>query len=147
MTNQEILLSKILRDAGYSVTKQRQIVFEILNDSEPLSMSEIIIRAKGQLDRASIYRIISLFDHLGITQRLNIGWKYKIELTDKFAEHHHHLTCLKCHSVTPINQQKLESFIDLIASQQSFKPIEHQLEIQGLCQNCQGIRVGSQQVR
>jgi len=31
-----------------------------------------------------------------------IGWKYKLELSNAFQHHHHHLTCLQCGGVTPL---------------------------------------------
>lgn len=102
-------------------------------------MYELYDLAKGQLDRASLYRIITVFEELGIVQRINIGWKYKIELSDKFAEHHHHLTCLKCHKVIPINEHELESFISNLAGSHEFKPVEHQIELQGYCKDCQTV--------
>lgn len=129
-------LKEILHEHGYSVTAQRLLIFELLNDQEPMAMHELYKRARSQLDRASIYRIVALFEHLGIVRRINIGWKYKVELGDKFAEHHHHLTCLKCHKVVPINEHELEAFITNVALSHRFKPVEHQVEIQGYCESC-----------
>jgi Fur family ferric uptake transcriptional regulator len=99
-------------------------------------MYELYDLAKGQLDRASLYRIITVFEKLGIVQRINIGWKYKIELSDKFAEHHHHLTCLKCGRIIPINEDELEAFFEGLAHSHKFKPTEHQVEVQGYCETC-----------
>src|SRR6266545_4326582 len=86
---------QILRDHHQSITGPRMAVFEALLGEEPLSMRELAEKVRG-IDRASVYRAIDLFERLGIVQRLNTGWKYKLELTDKFAEHHHHLTCVNC---------------------------------------------------
>ena len=99
-------------------------------------MHQLVQRATGKMDRASVYRTISLFERLGILDRLNIGWKYKLELSDKFAQHHHHLTCLNCHKITPINAAKLEAIIAAIGAEQHFTPTEHQIEIQGYCVGC-----------
>ncbi|HEX4775053.1 MAG TPA: Fur family transcriptional regulator [Candidatus Saccharimonadales bacterium] len=133
--NQDI--ATVLRENGLSVTKQRLFVFELLEGKEPLSMYELYDLAKGQLDRASLYRIISIFEELGVVQRVNIGWKYKLELSDKYTEHHHHLTCLNCQKVIPINEAELEAFITNLAATHNFKPAEHQIEIQGYCLACQ----------
>jgi len=136
MSSKKYDLEEMLRESGHSITKQRVLVFDLLTDQEPMTMYELYDRAKGRLDRASIYRIITLFEKLGIVQRINIGWKYKIELSDKFAEHHHHLTCLHCHKVIPINEHDLETFITNLATGHNFSPIEHQVEVQGYCQSC-----------
>ncbi|HSX47831.1 MAG TPA: Fur family transcriptional regulator [Patescibacteria group bacterium] len=125
-----------LKNTGYSLTNQRQLVFNFLVGQEPVSMNELIQRLKNKLDRASIYRTIILFEKLGIVHKLNIGWKYKIELTDMFAEHHHHLTCLNCSNVIPINQNKLENFIKNIGGEYNFQVQSHIIEMQGLCKAC-----------
>jgi Fe2+ or Zn2+ uptake regulation protein len=136
MVNLENDFRTLLKNHGHSITDQRLLIFNLLLGKEPLTMHELINQTNDQIDRASIYRIIGLFDQIGITQRLNIGWKYRIELTDKFAQHHHHLTCLSCHRVIPINKDELEEFMSQLASAQKFTPIEHQVEIQGYCDKC-----------
>jgi Fe2+ or Zn2+ uptake regulation protein len=136
MINLENDFKGLLKKHGQSITEQRLLIFNLLLGKEPLTMHELIERANDQIDRASIYRIIGLFDQIGVTQRLNIGWKYRIELTDKFAQHHHHLTCLSCHKVIPINKDELEDFMSQLAIAQKFTPVEHQVEIQGYCNKC-----------
>jgi len=136
MVNLENTFKDLLKSHGYSITDQRLLVFNLLTGQEPLTMHELIERVDNKIDRASIYRIIGLFDQIGITQRLNIGWKYRIELTDKFAQHHHHLSCLNCHRVIPINKDELENFMTQLALAQQFTPVEHQVEIQGYCSYC-----------
>lgn len=129
-------IATILKNNGLSVTKQRLLVFNILEGREPLTMYELYGLAKGQLDRASLYRIVAVFESLGIVQRVTIGWKYKLELSDKFADHHHHLTCLKCHKIMSIRGKDLEAFINGLGASHDFQPIEHQVEIQGYCKEC-----------
>lgn len=126
----------LLKRHKASVTTARMVVFEALVGQEPLSMHELVARVKS-VDRASVYRAIQLFEELGIVQRLYNGWKYRIELTDKFSEHHHHVTCTQCGQTTAINEAQLEAFIEQIAHSYGFMPEAHQIEIQGLCQACQ----------
>lgn len=130
-----------LKTAGYSLTTARTSVFEALVDQEPLSMHDLVLRASS-VDRASVYRAVELFEQIGIVQRLNTGWKYKIELTDMFQAHHHHVTCTRCGTTTAINEEALEQFIEQLARAQGFTPSAHQIEIQGLCRACQSIALG-----
>ena len=136
MVSGKELFKSLLKDAGQSITTARMHVFDALDSQEPLSMHELVLRARG-VDRASVYRAVQLFERLGIVQRLNTGWKYKIELTDKFAEHHHHLTCLQCGKTIAIGEAELEDVLAGIAACHRFKPSAHQIEIQGYCENCQ----------
>src|SRR5688572_4171953 len=95
---------ELLRQHGYSVTRVRLLVFGLFLNREPMTMHAVIGQARS-IDRASVYRTVDLFEKLGIIQRLTTGWKYKLELTDIFTGHHHHLTCLDCGSTQPINEQ------------------------------------------
>lgn len=135
MTSAKDSFRSLLKGQGYSITQARLAVFDALLGQEPLSMHELVARAQD-VDRASVYRTIDLFERLGIVQRLNTGWKYKIELSDKFTDHHHHITCVQCGKTVAMNEHELERFIDLIAREQGFTPISHQIEIQGLCEAC-----------
>lgn len=120
-----------------SLTKTRQIIFRALQGSEPQTMHEIVMACQGQVDRASVYRAIMLFEKIGILQRLQIGWKYKLELSDAFHYHHHHLTCRQCGRTTPLREDtELENRLAGLAKNQGFTMGGHQLEIQGICQDC-----------
>lgn len=128
-------LKNLLAHHHYSLTRPRQKVFMALQGQEPLTMHQLIV-VIPEVDRASIYRTISLFEEIGVVQRLQQGWKYKIELSDTFAAHHHHLSCTQCKKVIPINEYALEQFIEQLAAQNHFHAHSHQVEIQGLCKSC-----------
>jgi len=130
-------LRQTLKRQGYSLTSSRQKVFEALEHHEPQTMHELIVACPA-IDRASVYRTIALFEKLGIIQRLQIGWKYKLELSDAFSHHHHHLSCIRCGTVVPLPEDKLlEKKLHSLAIAQGFSPQDHQLEIRGLCSACQ----------
>ena len=126
---------QLLKASHQSITNARLAVFTALLGQEPLSMHQLIERVRV-VDRASVYRAVELFERLGVVQRLHTGWKYKLELTDKFAEHHHHLTCTQCGRTISMNEADLEQVIARLAASHHFTPTTHQIEIQGLCQLC-----------
>ena len=131
-------LKRILTTNNYRFTKARQATFQLLIASEPQSMRQIIEKANGTVDRVSIYRNIELFEKLGIVHRIYIGWKYKLELSDEFMAHHHHLSCLGCGKVVDIEDEKhIDEFIEQAASKAGFTPRRHIFEVDGYCQNCQ----------
>jgi Fur family ferric uptake transcriptional regulator len=130
-------LRTLLKRDGASLTKPRKVVFDLLLNQEPQSMQVIVKRAGGKVDRATIYRTVELFERLGIVHRLNIGWKYKIELSDVFQGHHHHFYCTNCNKTFPLPANAmLETMIDSATGKDGFSPRGHQLEVYGLCQNC-----------
>ncbi len=130
-------LNIVLKAHGQSLTASRHIVFKALLNKEPQSMNEVISGCRGRVDRATVYRVIGLFEKLGIVQRLQIGWKYKLELSGAFHHHHHHMTCVACGLTAQIPEDAhLEQHLRDTATKQSFVMQGHQLEIQGLCANC-----------
>ena len=132
------ILNDILKRNGFSTTKPRRLVFELLDGHEPQSMHELFIRANGGIDRASLYRIIRIFEQTGIAQRVYIGWKYKLELTDIFSHHHHHISCLSCHKLIAISEDtEIEKLIMALAKKHNMLATSHQLEVQGYCEQCQ----------
>lgn len=125
-----------LKKSGHRFTQQRQDVFMALQGRQPQTMHQLET-ACPDTDRATIYRTVALFEQLGIVQRLQIGWKYKLELTDAFSRHHHHMTCLRCGRVISFGESpELARQLRWIAASNRFKIRGHQLEIQGLCQRC-----------
>jgi Fur family ferric uptake transcriptional regulator len=131
-------LANSLKRHRQSLTKARRVVFAALQDKEPQTMREVVLACWDQVDRASVYRTIALFERIGIVQRLQIGWKYKLELSDTFHHHHHHLTCETCGKTIPLAEDPLlEKRLRSLAQTQNFMMRGHQLEIQGICQNCQ----------
>lgn len=100
-------------------------------------MHDLTERLDGVIDRASLYRTISLFEKLGIVHRIYIGWKYKVELSDVFLHHHHHISCIACGKVVPIKEEaRIEQMFKELAAAYNFKAQGHQLEIQGYCERC-----------
>jgi Fur family ferric uptake transcriptional regulator len=134
---QQGILTDLLRQNGYSLTQPRLVIFNVLRLHQPLTMKGLSNRCK-KIDRATVYRTAELFEQLGIANRLTIGWKYKLELSEAFSEHHHHLHCSGCGKTfdVPANPS-LEAMIKDISSQRGFLARVHQLEIDGLCENCQ----------
>ena len=131
------LLGRTLRQHGYSVTKARQSVFSLMWRQKPQSMRELLKRADGNFDRTSLYRTIHIFEKTGIVQRIYIGWKYKLELTDIFTHHHHHISCIKCGKLLALKEDdELERLIKKLALKNNMTEIRHQLEIQGYCLEC-----------
>jgi Fur family transcriptional regulator, ferric uptake regulator len=128
---------QMLSNGGYRLTDARIDTFKLLMGSEPQSISQILARAKGKIDRVSVYRSIELFEKLGISHRVYIGWKYKIELSDDFVAHHHHLSCLGCGKIIDIeDEEHMNSFIKEVTLKFNFKPRRHQFEIDGYCAEC-----------
>ena len=138
MSRELATLEEKLKSQGHSMTTVRKTVFMSLLDKEPQTMAEIANSLKDTVDRASVYRSIALFEELGIVERLQLGWKYKIELSDSFAAHHHHITCTSCGRVQAFEESSVIEFeLKQLANEAGFLETGHQVEIRGICTQCQ----------
>jgi Fur family ferric uptake transcriptional regulator len=136
MNRETALFRELLKKHGYSLTRPRQELFQVLQTHNACTMHELT-SLLHQFDRATVYRTTSLFEKLGIIHRLHIGWKYKLELSDIFHHHHHHLTCSNCGRITILKEDTvIEKRIISLSQYVNFTPTDHQLEIRGLCQAC-----------
>jgi Fur family transcriptional regulator, ferric uptake regulator len=130
------ILDHALKEHRVSLTKPRKQVYEVLSHNEPLTMQELIALLPD-LDKTTVYRTVELFEKLGIVQRLQIGFKYKVELSNQYQEHHHHVTCMRCGQTTALPEDELlEDRLAELARAQGYDPKDHQIEVRGLCSNC-----------
>lgn len=134
---EEKLLRNILKDNDLKVTQPRLAVFRLLLSKKPKSLAELTTESQGKIDRVSVYRIIDLYERLGVVRRVALGWKYKIELSEIFSDHHHHIVCLQCNKVVAVHENEAsKKVINDLALGTGFAVTSHQLELQGYCPKC-----------
>lgn len=131
------IFASILKGNGYSMTLPRRAVFDSLAEHGSMSMAELSGSLSSVCDRASVYRTIELFEKLNIAQKIAVGWKNRVELSDIFQAHHHHAVCVTCQRVVDFQEiPELEAALKKLGEQIDFKITDHSLELQGYCQNC-----------
>ncbi len=137
MDRETRIFKAIIKRNGYSFTKPRRRLFHILQEKDSLTIPQLITLLSRH-DQATVYRNIKLFEQLGIINRLRLGWKSKLELSDIFKHHHHHLSCVNCGKITILKENPIiEHEITALSRLRNFKSMDHQLEIRGLCSTCQ----------
>ena len=84
----DIILQK-LRDKGYRITKQRQILIDIILDNDCSSCKEIFYKAvklDSNIGVATVYRMINALEDMGTINRKNM---YKLsEIEEKNCDDH-----------------------------------------------------------
>lgn len=134
------LFRQKLKEKGLSDTGPRLAVFEALlaSDHEPMTMNQLIKATAAKADRASIYRTVKVLEDIGVVRRLNIGWKYKLELSDDFHGHHHHISCIKCGKTHATHDEEyFEELLSSLSLRHGYVMTDHQLDIRGICRDCQ----------
>lgn len=144
MADQHFLqFKRHLKKTGHFCTAPRMRLFGVLQNHPNLTIKEIISRVRKH-DQATVYRNIALFESLGIITVTKYGWDTRIELTDDYHPHHHHISCTLCGSITPLpHSLQLESEIEKLVVFTNFTPQSHMLEVRGLCHTCQNSMTSS----
>ena len=135
-------LLKELRARGVRITSQRRVVVEIIQEvPRHLDASELLRLAKereSNIDRATVYRTISLLKHQGLIDELDLmhieGEKHYYEV--KTSKDHCHLACLRCGAIFEYTSPSFDELKKEIAKQSSFEIAVLRLEVGGICKKC-----------
>lgn len=130
--------TNMLKQRKLRLTGARLSLYNFLSDNnQPISINKLVASLSAKADRASVYRNIELFEKIGIINKVYTGWKYRVELSEQFRPHHHHLSCRKCGKITPISLgDQMEKAIENFGDKHGFKITDHQIELNGLCRKC-----------
>ncbi len=129
----------ILRKNSLYVTRQRIALFKLLfNEPKPLPLQDIAKKLNKKLDLVTVYRNIESLESVDVVKKIYTGWNYRVELSEKFREHHHHLTCTRCSKTVRINLgQAIEDELKSIGKSHNFTITNHEVELYGFCKKCQ----------
>lgn len=129
-------LKVILQIHHKRITSNKLLIFDQLNGHTPLTPLELHANVAEEVDRATFYRILKEFRDLNIIKDVVINGVRKMELSDQFSSHHHHMLCVKCGDVITIHDIKLEQYLKLLAARKGYLHRSHSFEIQGICPAC-----------
>lgn len=120
-----------IRDNGFKLTRPRELVLEVLDNSkQPLTLNEIHLKI-NDIDFASVYRNIKLFKSLELVSEVLYGDKTpRYELKEKV--HRHHVVCARCGKVKKVDI----CLIDTVEKNTGFKIIDHSVVMRGICPDC-----------
>jgi len=132
---------RVLRGAGRRLTRQRQIVLEILGRSRVhLDAEAIHRRAKRRdprLSLSTVYRTLNLLKELGLVEeRCFERTHHHFEL--KTLSEHFHFTCLGCGKVSEFQNPKVEGVLRNLAMDERFKLEKICICLSGYCADCRG---------
>ncbi len=131
--------ASLLRNQGYRVTPQRQMILDAVCTSGGHSTVEEVyrrVRAKAPtISPATIYRTLDLFCELGlVVSAQGNGRQMCYEIADETP--HHHLICRQCGRVDEIGNDLVENFARQIEQIHGFAPDVEHLMLAGLCSDC-----------
>ena len=136
-------LKSYLKQSGLKSTRQRDIIAgEFLECREHVTAEELyrkISKKFKNIGFTTVYRTLKLIVKSGLaTERMFADNLTRYEpLTSE--EHHDHLICLQCGSITEFENTRIERLQERIADEFGFNTVTHKMELYGYCSLCKKI--------
>jgi Fe2+ or Zn2+ uptake regulation protein len=132
-----------LRDTDQRYTRNRRAIVTALSVADrPLTLPELLKAHRG-LPQSSAYRNLAVLEEAGVVRRVVSGGEFaRYELAEDLTEHHHHFICSICGAIEDFTlpadvETTVERALYRAARRTHFAGVHHQLDLVGLCANCQ----------
>ena len=133
----------LLSSKNATMTNPRLVVLDLLLiENRPLTIDQVLTLSKGKLVQSTLYRVINDLRDFGlITEFTTPENTMVIELNSEDSNHHHHIFCKQCGSITDIElnsdlESALEKEVAKIEKYRSISIDSHSLELFGTCDDC-----------
>ena len=126
--------------AGTRLTAQRQLIWDLLHQSEEhLTAEQIRARLAGRLpglNLPTVYRTLVFLRHAGLVQELHLGdgpVRYEAPETD---ERHPHLVCRGCGRIEHVEAPGLAATLAMAAGARGYADEEIEVVVYATCAPC-----------
>ncbi len=133
-------LKSFLKEKGLKSTRQRDLIAsEFLEMGEHVTAEELyreISKKYSDIGFTTVYRTLKLLNKSGLaTERVFADNLIRYEPLSA-DDHHDHLICMKCGSITEFEDLKIERLQERIAGEFGFIAVSHKMELYGYCNKC-----------
>lgn len=129
-----------LREHGFRITPQRQLVLEAVESLRHGTPEEILIevqRTATGVNLSTVYRTLEVLEEVGLVTHAHIG--HGAPTYHAVDEHVHiHLVCDRCKSVLSVGADVAKSMVDRLRKDHGFETDISHVSIHGMCAKCQG---------
>jgi Fur family ferric uptake transcriptional regulator len=129
---------RTLRDSGYRLTPQRQLVLEAvtaLGHATPDEVAAEVQRRVGGVSLSTVYRTLELLEDIGLVTHTHLGHGAP---TYHAADDpgHLHLVCRDCAGVTEVDVSAAASLVERLRAEHGFDTDVQHFAIFGTCRSC-----------
>lgn len=132
-----------LQNHGLRMTRQRKLLFELIDASGEHLNAEALYRLAKQRDpkinRVTVYRTLKVLKQEGLVDELDLlhheGDQHYYET--RLKREHAHVVCLRCGRVEEFFGEPLKKLKQQIEAHFGFRIIVARTEVGGYCANCQ----------
>ncbi len=131
-----------LKDKGIRMTRQRRAIIDLLiNTKKPMTANDIytiLSREDETLRLSTIYRNLNKFVDKKVVRKIDLNIEKKENYFEFIqGEHHHHLICVKCNEIIPLDCP-LQEYENEISKKTDYHILDHKIKMYGICPNCKG---------
>ena len=133
-------LKSFLKEKGFKSTRQRDVVVtEFFKIGEHVTAEELyreIVKKHSEIGLTTVYRTLKLLNKSGLAAERVFAdnlTRYEPLSAD---DHHDHLICMHCGSITEFENPKIERLQERIAGEFGFRTVSHKMELYGYCHKC-----------
>lgn len=135
-----------LKEQGVRLTRQRQILLDILNSSATHLDAEnlyLLARVKDpKLNRVTVYRTLKMLKKGGLVDELDLmhygGDQHYYE--SKMKPEHAHIICMRCGKVEEFFGEPLKKLREQVEQDFGFQILMARTEVGGYCALCRALR-------
>jgi Fur family ferric uptake transcriptional regulator len=135
-----------LRERGVRLTRQRQILLDLIDSSgRHLDAEHLFQLAKEKdpkLNRVTVYRTLKMLKMSGLVDELDLmhygGDQHYYET--RLKQEHAHIICLRCGKVEEFFGEPLQRLRKQVETHFGFEILITRTEIGGYCSHCQVLR-------
>lgn len=143
-TKEDIIaqLKEIIKQKGLKYTKQREIIFETILDSEEhLNAEEVYNNIRSNypdinIGIATVYRALVFLEEADLISSVSLNKDGK-KFETNFKNHHDHLICVRCGKIVEFHDDEIEQRQEIAAVTKGFKLVSHTMNLYGVCKDCQ----------
>ncbi|MEA3374761.1 MAG: Fur family transcriptional regulator [Chloroflexota bacterium] len=139
MSCEEVFFRR-LREKGFRLTPQREMVLSVLHDIEDFATAEEIHEwvsaMSSSVDISTVYRALELLEEFHMVAAVDPGeGQRRYELLGLHGQHFH-LVCRSCGKIIGVDPEAVEPFATRLKETYGFEMDVEHLSVPGLCHDC-----------
>ena len=139
MSHHSVDYARMIRRCGYRLTPQRELVLDVICQSQGHSTFDEIYQhvhaAAPAIDKSTVYRTLDFLTEMSLIASSFIGGEHIYEISIGSLSHHH-LVCSSCGEELELEHELLQPAFEVIEHTHGFQVDADHLILSGICRNC-----------
>jgi len=132
-------LAESLHSSGRRVTRQRQLVLQVLQENpghlEVEAVHSLARQSDPKISLATVYRTLAVLKEMGLVKDHALGESHAhFEAAPETP--HYHFTCLKCGQVVEFDAPQVKQVVHTLSRREGLQVTDVHLFLSGCCAKC-----------